>query len=415
MKTIQFLIFLFFTVSLMAQDVIELRNPSFEDYPRCCTSVRGWFGCGGEERGTPDVQPGWFGADLPAIDGYTYIGMVARDDDTWEAVSQRMTEVIIKKGRKYWFSTYLAYTPDMISISRITKKDVKYNKPLKLRIWGGNGGYCKKDELLAESALIDHEEWQEYQFIFEPQENHAYITFEAFYNTPTLVPYNGNLHMDHCSDIIEVDGSEDFASGKFIRENNPKSRDNGQPLPKVEPMKVKKTKKEGQKAISALKKAHKISAIEDSISAGNAVSTQEILDLYHHYFNKQKIKYDSSETAGIHSQQLLWAHELESKTLKAGLRNYIFNHSATYTKALGEGMQAIGYQSSGEVILKALDIISRQKKGEELTNEEYQYFRKSDDLLKQTFAEEKSKVQMSSYVDKNKEGILLELRTLLEQ
>ncbi|HFC00124.1 MAG TPA: OmpA family protein, partial [Phaeodactylibacter sp.] len=60
---------------------------------------------------------------------------------------------------------------------------------------------CNKKELLAESDLINHEEWKEYSFKFEPKQRATYIIFEAFFQTPTLSPPNGNLLLDNASPI----------------------------------------------------------------------------------------------------------------------------------------------------------------------------------------------------------------------
>ncbi|MDQ3140779.1 MAG: hypothetical protein M3Q56_00875 [Bacteroidota bacterium] len=54
---------------------------------------------------------------------------------------------------------------------------------------------------MAESVLIENTEWQLYEFVFRPKSNLTYLQFEAFYKTPTLVHYNGNLLLDHASHL----------------------------------------------------------------------------------------------------------------------------------------------------------------------------------------------------------------------
>ena len=84
---------LFITVSLLAQDdPIELNNPSFEDFARASKEPRGWYDCGFPGETPPDVQPsGGFEVFKPAYEGRTYLGMVVRDNDTWESVAQRLS------------------------------------------------------------------------------------------------------------------------------------------------------------------------------------------------------------------------------------------------------------------------------------------------------------------------------------
>ncbi|MEZ4906520.1 MAG: OmpA family protein [Saprospiraceae bacterium] len=72
-----------------------------------------------------------------------------------------------------------------------------------MRIWGCSS-FCSKDQLLAESPLIDHTDWKQYIFKFKPNRNYQYFMLEAFYKTPNLMPYNGNIILDKASDIVEI-------------------------------------------------------------------------------------------------------------------------------------------------------------------------------------------------------------------
>ena len=199
----------FFYVNALGQEEpIYLTNPSFEDMPRHSKPPRGWYDCGFPSESAPDVQPsGGFSVKKPAIDGSTYLGMVVRDNDTWEMVSQRLSRPL-KKGQCYEFSIYLSRSELYLSSSRIQPKEVNYNTPAKLRIYGGFG-YCDKAFLLAETKEIVHYRWLEYNFKFEPIDNYSYFVIEAFYRTPTLFPYNGNVLIDHASAIKPIPCDEE--------------------------------------------------------------------------------------------------------------------------------------------------------------------------------------------------------------
>ena len=199
-----FLGMLYFAAPSTAQEgyTIDLRNASFEDLSRCCKPPRGWAPCGKEDLNTPDVQPGHFNVWNEPFNGNTYLGMVTRDNDSWESVSQRLNRSL-KRGECYTFSFKASYANNLISQSRMTNKEVLYNKPIKIRIWGGTG-YCHKAELLDETPLIDHTDWKQYNLRFEPRKSHSFITIEAFYKTPTLVPYNGNVLIDDASSILII-------------------------------------------------------------------------------------------------------------------------------------------------------------------------------------------------------------------
>lgn len=185
----------------MGQEDVRLRNASFEDSPRCCHPPNGWYACGGTDLATPDIQPGEFKVNLPAYNGLTYVGMVTRDNDTWESISQRL-RTPLERGNCYTFSLKIAHSKELLSQSRVTDQPAKYDRPVKVRVWGGNG-FCDRSELLDETPLISNADWKQYNLRFEPKKNFTFIIIEAFYKTPTLVPYNGNVLVDDAS-LIEL-------------------------------------------------------------------------------------------------------------------------------------------------------------------------------------------------------------------
>lgn len=194
---------------LGAQDTIYLKNPSFEDIPRQggrgITSINGWTDCTYYRFKTEspvDIHPGKFwDNNLPASDKNTYLGMVVRDNMTWESVTQ-LLEKPLEGGKCYGFSLHLAKSNTYNSSSHMTKQMTNYNTPIVLRIYGSNYP-CSEAILLAESDLVRNESWQIYNFEFKPRVHLNYITFVAYYKTPTLTPYNGNILLDGCSMIIQ--------------------------------------------------------------------------------------------------------------------------------------------------------------------------------------------------------------------
>ncbi|MFM9949267.1 MAG: OmpA family protein [Saprospiraceae bacterium] len=192
------------TANILAQgEPILLFNPSFEDFARASQAPINWYNCGFPGESPPDVQPDpTFNVTKVAADGDTYLGMVVRDNDTWESVSQKMSRPL-EKGKCYEFSIQLARSLTYMSVSRISEQTANYATPAKLRIYGGFG-HCDKQYMLGETKLIINTNWKAYNFKFEPMGNYTYIVFEAFYETPTLVPYNGNILLDKASTINPV-------------------------------------------------------------------------------------------------------------------------------------------------------------------------------------------------------------------
>ncbi|MEZ5039868.1 MAG: OmpA family protein [Saprospiraceae bacterium] len=235
--TLSFLAICYTFSSLQGQveGTIKLKNPSFEDYPRVSSAPSGWLDCGFPGETEPDVQPSpnnEFKVSKMANHGYTYLGMVVRDNDTWESVGQKLSEPL-KKGTCYRFTIDLARSNSYISQTKTTGQDANYNTPAKLRIYGGFG-YCDKKILLGESSLVINYNWKEYIFKFEPVDDYSYIILEAFYQTPTLFPYNGNILLDNASDIVPIPCDEENLGIVETPEEDPITLNQNDPKPKEE-------------------------------------------------------------------------------------------------------------------------------------------------------------------------------------
>ncbi len=244
------------TVGWSQDTPITLTNPSFEDIPRHSHVPRGWYDCGFPGESAPDTQPDpTFQVAKSAQHGETYLGMVVRDNDTWEAISQKLSRPF-EKDKCYEFSIYLARSESYISVSRITEEQANYVTPAKVRIYGGFD-YCDKQYLLGETKLVINTRWIEFNFKFEPIANYTHIVIEAFYNTPTLFPYNGNILVDNASDIKPIPCDEQVVENE--PEVTPKSVE--KPVTKPEPAKPKVTTP--KPATASEKKDEKPTVIED--------------------------------------------------------------------------------------------------------------------------------------------------------
>lgn len=211
--------FLFISLFVVSQipflsgqiDTVYLKNPSFEDYPHLGasnhSSIRSWFDCGSILFGTetpPDVHPvadSEFEVYKSAADGNTYLGMVVRDNDSWESVAQRVSSPL-QAGSCYSFTIKISMSETYSSASKQnTNRKLPYDKPAVLRLWGGDG-FCGKKELLAESKSVTNIEWKDYDFLIEPSRSYSFIMLEVFYKTPTLLPYRGHILLDDASHFV---------------------------------------------------------------------------------------------------------------------------------------------------------------------------------------------------------------------
>ncbi len=213
-------------IALSQMNDISLTNPSFEDAPRkggSIQNIKGWYDCGRilfPNESAPDIHPaGAWGVNNAPYEGKTYLGLVVRDNETWESVSQKLSyqdDIItpLQSGKCYTLSMAVLRADKYISGSRfqLEKRNDKtqkynYNTPVTVRIWGGNA-YCNKAELLATSAPVTNSDWKTIELALSPSVDLTFITLEAFYKLPIIVPYNGHVLIDDLSDIIEIQCEE---------------------------------------------------------------------------------------------------------------------------------------------------------------------------------------------------------------
>lgn len=195
-------LFLFGSSGSFGQEVFTLKNPSFEkDEPAAGMGATDWINMGAPNETPPDIQPGMFEVNLEAQDGNVYLGLVTRDNNTWEGVGQQL-DGYLQKDSSYTFSLYLARSNSFISTSKVTLKEATYNAPTILKIWGVNS-QTQQDELLAESEPVSHSQWTRYTFTLKPTvADFDEIDLMAYY-APGFEQKNGNLLIDNCSAITK--------------------------------------------------------------------------------------------------------------------------------------------------------------------------------------------------------------------
>ena len=170
---------------------IHLSNPSFEDKPQDATVPTGWEACG--LTSTPDIMPGFWGNNLRPSDGSTYIGLITRDNNSWEYIGQPLNVPMVK-GNCYKLSLDLA----------CASMYAGFEQPVILKVYAGTKK-CYKQQLLFATPAIEHKNWKTYYFDFFPDKNHNYIIIEAFYKNGTEVTYKGSILIDNISTIKSCD------------------------------------------------------------------------------------------------------------------------------------------------------------------------------------------------------------------
>lgn len=166
---------------------IKIENASFEGQPQDATIPEGWLPCA--QGTTPDILPGPWGVYFEAEDGETYMGLITREDGSFESITQRLSEPM-KAGECYTFSFYIAHS----------KSYSGYNLPIKLRVWGSESR-CSNDFLIGETGPIAKEEWVKIDFTFHPKKDLHYLVLEAQIMDGLAFYYKGNILVDACSPI----------------------------------------------------------------------------------------------------------------------------------------------------------------------------------------------------------------------
>ncbi len=199
MRTLLLLLLLSLT-ALNAQ-TIEFANPNFEGTPNHSSLPKSWTDCGFPDESPPDTHPDFiFAVSTPAYAGKTYLGMVTRDNNTWEAISGALSAPLVQDSC-YQFEIALAVSASYISISRETQASANYTAPTKLRIWGSSD--CQRLELLGESEpLISPSKWKQYRFEVSPRKgSYSHVVLEAYY-ARGLRPTNGHILLDAASGFV---------------------------------------------------------------------------------------------------------------------------------------------------------------------------------------------------------------------
>lgn len=164
-----------------------MKNASFEGDPGKSIVPKGWVTC--IPGSTPDILPGKWNVSKAPQDGFSYLGLITRENGTFESVGQRL-ETPLESNSCYTFSVYLARSDTYTG----------YNLPLRLKIWGSKK-YCDKEQLLVSTKAIKHTNWEKYEFQIYTKSKVHFLVFEACKAPGITEAYRGNILIDNISQI----------------------------------------------------------------------------------------------------------------------------------------------------------------------------------------------------------------------
>lgn len=217
LKAFLFLIFLsgLIVQSLFGQNPINIPNSSFDVASAATLPVQPnvpfWRGCvfeGMENESPPDHFSGLnerFNIRQIPFHGNAYLSMVTRENGTWEAVSEKLDQPLLK-DQCYRMVIYLSHEPEMLSPHGSSNGEPRnFGNPVILRIWGANT-FCRQENLLMQVPPVSHEEWRKYKLLFRAPEKITHLMLEV--NYVGQYQYFGSMLLDHltlaavpCSDL----------------------------------------------------------------------------------------------------------------------------------------------------------------------------------------------------------------------
>lgn len=195
-----------------AQSDELLDNPSFEGEPaqginnlrtnHLSELLKEWVDCGhiAFEASTPyDIHSSnteYWNVKKQAYEGNTYLGLVTREDDTYEYISQKL-KTPLEKGASYEFSIYLAQANSYMSATKASRgSELPFDNNTILQVYGSVHDPCD-GKFIGESTVMDNSEWTKFTLNFVAAENLEYLILACRSKSET--PQNGHLLLDLAS------------------------------------------------------------------------------------------------------------------------------------------------------------------------------------------------------------------------
>lgn len=184
-------------------DTIFLNNPSFEGIPRTGIILKGWTNCNENQEIVPDIHPsGTTGVQKRAVNGDTYLALLADETGQLEKVSQQLSTPLVA-NQCYFFKLSMCRTSQYKSSTRYLPEERDYSTPIRLTIWGANNA-CQKIEKLSESNRVTNTNWLDFVFTFQSKKAYTHLILEAGSDDPVITNVNGHVLIDNASPITTL-------------------------------------------------------------------------------------------------------------------------------------------------------------------------------------------------------------------
>jgi gliding motility-associated-like protein len=165
-----------FSNNLKAQYIF---NPSFEGFASANIPPNGWTVCNAQHK--PDTQPSFFNVLQKASEGNTFISLttapkMGKIPVINESIQTKLDKPLLQNTR-YQLKIDLSMPENFEQ--EIAGKLTCFCQPIVIKIWGADKS-CKKRELFWQSPKINHQNWQTYLALFQPElTNYDFLLIEA--------------------------------------------------------------------------------------------------------------------------------------------------------------------------------------------------------------------------------------------
>ena len=151
-----------------AQSIVAFRNASLEGEARANTAPHDWYYCSFPGESPPDIHPkGLYQVRLPAYDGGTYVGLVCRDNGTFESIGQHLPAPL-QAGACYRWGARVARSRRYQAIARSSLQPNSFAAPVRLVLYGGQEA-CSQEATLGRSEPIAFADWSPVVVILRPR------------------------------------------------------------------------------------------------------------------------------------------------------------------------------------------------------------------------------------------------------
>ena len=376
---VHLLLIMLLCASIAIGQNITFPNPSLEDEPQPSKVPRGWYNCGIIGESPPDINPNpQFNVTKSAFHGFTYVGMVIRDNDTWEAIGAKISQPL-QQNYYYKFSMRVARSENLISLSRATGDEVNYIYPAILRIWAGDS-YCDRAELLAETDIIENTKWENIEFIFRPEENWEFIVIEAYFDEAAEHAYNGNIMIDYLSDIQLLTAEETQTEMKLT---------NSDPAEEMEKVEKEKNSEEVDKLIA--------------VAEADMIAPKEIKEIENFTLQSNLLRCELSKDMST-SKQFQIAACLSTANVSILLNEWMLlfdkKTSNEFTSTIAF-LNENNHKKSANILQQLIDNRSMIEMKKMLTAKEKAFSRIGFQLLRNAWVEEKVTLTVNKYLEEN--------------